>query len=155
MARWPERTTLERFEDKFIKSIGCWEWRASKGNKGYGQFLINGQIRQAHRVSYQLYVGEIPEGLYVCHRCDNPGCVNPSHLFLGTQTDNMRDCENKGRGVHPSGEQHYFAKLTEKQVAEIRARRNDGTTQTDLANEYGVSQPTISHIFCGDTWAST
>ena len=113
-------TILERFESKFAKSDGCWRWIAYKNNDGYGKFMIDGRSQSAHRVAYQLYVGGIPPGMCVCHRCDNPCCVNPAHLFLGTISDNMRDCDNKGRrigkGGGVSGEKHWNAKLTEAQI---------------------------------------
>ena len=147
-------TIQERFEAKFTKSDGCWEWEAGKFQGGYGSIKIAGRQHQAHRVAYQLYVGEIPEGMCVCHRCDNPSCVNPAHLFLGTKSDNMRDCENKGRRAHPSGEKHGRSKLTEEQVIEIRARRSEGARNIDLAKEFGVSRPTISHIVCYSEWKS-
>lgn len=150
------RPIQERFEDKFTKSGGCWEWTARRHPLGYGMFRIAGSVQYAHRVSYRLYVDEIPEGMCVCHHCDNPGCVNPAHLFLGTHTDNMRDCNNKGRrpaaGVF--GEKHGMAKLTNAQVVEIRKMRSEGATQFDIAKEFGVARQTISHILCGDTWAS-
>lgn len=95
---------LERFESKFDKGDGCWVWKAHKNKNGYGQFGVmlegrNGYMvnRYAHRVSWMLYRGEIPEGLCVCHSCDNPSCVNPDHLFLGTRKDNTQDMINKGR----------------------------------------------------------
>lgn len=150
------RPVQERFEDKFTKSEGCWEWQASKTQGGYGHLKFEGRMQLAHRVAYQLYVGEIPDGVYVCHHCDNRKCVNPAHLFLGTQADNIRDCWDKGRGVFPenAGEKHGQSKLTEGQVKEIRARRNAGDLTTDLAKEFGVARTTISGIVCGIRWTS-
>lgn len=149
-------TIQERFEAKFTKSDGCWEWNAGKGGHGYGVFVIIGKNQYAHRVAYQLYVGEIPASLYVCHHCDNPGCVNPAHLFLGTHNDNMRDCKNKGRGIGKSsgasGEKHRSAKLTNAQVIEIISLHSEGARNVDLAKEFGVTQPTISKIVCGHNW---
>ena len=91
------RVVLERFEEKLVKGRreDCWEWMACKNSGGYGYFGFEGKVQLAHRVAYQLYVGEIPDGLCVCHKCDNPGCVRPDHLFLGTRADNTHDCENK------------------------------------------------------------
>lgn len=77
---------------------GCWEWQNAKNNRGYGKATYNGKLELAHRISYRLHNHrEIPKGMIVCHTCDNPGCVNPLHLFLGTYSDNMQDCKNKGR----------------------------------------------------------
>ena len=146
------KSIQDRFEERFIKSDGCWEWIAYKDGGGYGIIKIDGKKQKAHRVAYRLYVGEIPDGMCVCHRCDNPGCVNPGHLFLGTMADNMRDCENKGRRVHPSGEKNGRAKLTEAQVVEIRVRYSEGDTQSELAKEFGVTQTAISHIVYGRNW---
>lgn len=95
---WHGKSIRSRFEEKFEKS-DCWIWKASRrGHNGYGGFRVNkNSIRLAHNVSYELYIGPIPEGLKVLHTCDNPLCVNPSHLFLGTQLDNIKDRDVKGR----------------------------------------------------------
>lgn len=143
---------LKRFEEKYTKAKGCWEWNAGKTREGYGMFGFDGRVQGAHRVSYRLYVGEIPIGLYVCHRCDNPSCVNPEHLFLGTHADNMLDCKSKGRFA--SGENHGNANLSDAQVIEIRLRYSDGERGTDLAKEFGVSQQAISKIIRGISWAN-
>ena len=152
-------TIQERFESKFTKSDGCWEWEAGKVRNGYGTFRIAERKQRAHRVAYQLYVGEIPDGMYVCHRCDNPSCVNPEHLFLGTNADNVHDRENKGRGKYVipdnSGEKNSSAKLTCAQVVEIWARHSDGERVVNLAKEFGVSQSAIYKIVYGLTWANT
>lgn len=98
------RTTYERFEAKIERTPDCWEWVGGRNKDGYGSFW-NGEHRDsgtpimvlAHRWAYESFIGPIPDGLYVLHHCDNPGCVNPNHLFTGTQADNVRDCEQKGR----------------------------------------------------------
>lgn len=92
-------TIQERFEKKFKVNVesGCWEWNLALNRQGYGYFRINRVTKLAHRVSFFIYKGEFKESLLICHRCDNPKCVNPEHLFLGTQLDNMKDCKNKGR----------------------------------------------------------
>lgn len=101
------RSITERFWSKVRRSAGCWEWTASRTKRGYGQFLLTtGRPILAHRMVWVLTHGVIPDGLYVCHKCDNPQCVRPDHLFLGSQGDNMRDMSAKGR-ANPWG-----AKLT-------------------------------------------
>lgn len=148
------RTIQERFEAKFVKSDGCWEWTACKNRDGYGRFGFGGGNAHAHRVAYQLYVGVIPDGLFVLHRCDNCGCVRPDHLFLGTNDDNMQDCKNKGRRVGTqTGEKNGNAKLTEEQVKTIRARSENGARNPELAIVFGVSCQAISHIICHRSWA--
>ena len=147
-----KKTIQERFENKFTKTDGCWEWNACRNSDGYGRFNVAGITHFAHRISFQLYVGEIQEGLFVCHHCDNPGCVNPAHLFLGTNADNLRDRDNKGRGVYCCGEKNVLAKLTATQVVEIRVAYSEGATQRNLAKEFGVSQATICHIVRRQHW---
>lgn len=147
-------TVLERFESKITKTKSCWEWNAAKYNNGYGAFYYNGRNRLAHRIAYKIYIGEIPKGMFVCHHCDNRWCVNPSHLFLGTHTENMIDCKSKGRNVYPIllGEKNARAKLTEAQVIEIMSRLNEGETQVDLGKEFGIAQASISLIVRGINW---
>lgn len=124
----------------------CWEWRGSRHAKGYGQF--NGL--RAHRFSYEVARGPIPSGMMVCHACDNPPCVNPAHLWLGTAADNQRDAFSKGRKVSPSagrvGELAPDARLTNAQATEIRARSAAGETQRALAREFGISEAAVYQI---------
>lgn len=91
------KTTLQRFTEKVNKTDNCWEWTAYINRHGYGAIRFNGRATLAHRVSYELHNGPIPEGFLVCHHCDNPKCVNPGHLFIGTHQDNRNDCLKKGR----------------------------------------------------------
>ena len=140
------------------KTSGCWEWIGSKRN-GYGRMIIGSRTdgtrrsASAHRVSYELLHGEIPAGMEVCHRCDNPCCVNPHHLFLGTRQDNIDDREKKGGNNPPKGEKHTKAKLTESSVMEIRAKRIAGVPFGKLATEYGVCKKTIQDAASGKHWA--
>jgi len=114
-------TLKARFDEKYSKGPEdeCWNWQASTAGKGYGQIKIPGTRRQiyAHRLSYLIHLGEIPDGKEVCHTCDNPLCVNPAHLFLGTRKDNAQDMKQKFRSTF--GEKNARAKLTEKDVIKI------------------------------------
>lgn len=142
------KTIKERFWSKVDKSNldGCWIWKASlSGQNGYGFFRIGKKegCTTAHRFSYTLDKGIIPEGMLVCHSCDKPTCVNPNHLFLGTHRDNAIDRQNKGRGSAPR-------KLTLKQVKRIKSST---ISQSKLALQFKVSRATIAHIQYGQTWA--
>lgn len=128
---------------------GCWLWTGAADAKGYGRMHGN---RKAHRVSYELHVGKIPDGMCVLHKCDVPACVRPDHLFLGTQLDNMRDMFAKGRRPPPSGERHPRARLTNKDVVSIRQRKAAGESNRDLAREYNMWPETIARLCAGKTW---
>ena len=139
------------------KVTGCWEWQGSKCN-GYGRMVIGSRTDgtrrtiQTHRASYELKYGEIPEGMEICHKCDNHCCINPDHLFAGTRQDNIDDRERKGRNNPPKGEKHAKAKLTEQDVLDIRAKRADGKSFGKLAQEYGVHKRTIQDAVSGKNW---
>lgn len=128
----------------------CWLWTASASRKGYGYMRWCGKLRRAHRVAWELTNGTIPNGLHVLHNCpggDNPRCVNPNHLWLGTNLDNAIDRERKGRGNDRRGEKNGRCKLSDSQVAEIRQRHaTGGISKTKLAAEYGVSEANIRLI---------
>lgn len=140
----------------------CWWWQAAKV-AGYGVLNV-GRIRdgtrrmvKAHRVSWQMSIGPIPKGMLVLHRCDNPSCVNPSHLFIGTNRDNVADMRSKGRGRYIGngglrGSAHGKSKLTEVGAAEIRQRVDSGESQASVARDFGLSRATINHIIKGRTW---
>ena len=139
----------KRFNQKWVlnKETGCWDWTASCAGQGnYGQIKIPGTRKQdyAHRVSYRINIGEIPEGKYVLHRCDNPKCVNPNHLFLGSAKDNAQDMKSKNR--HLPGEKNSMSVLTTKDVVAIRAMVDAGISQDSIANRFCDSQMTISRI---------
>lgn len=147
----------ERFWNKVKEGPGCWEWQGYKFSNGYGGIKSHQGKRMllAHRVSYAIAYGEIPEGKLVCHKCDNTKCVRPDHLFLGTQADNLLDMRRKGRSGDRRvyGEKNGSAKLTSNQVLEIRKRYlAGGITQKALAGEYGVSLPLIEKIIGGRLW---
>lgn len=148
-----KKTIVERFWEK-VDIAGpheCWEWTAGKIGERYGKFWIDGKYYGAHRLSWQFAYGAIPEGLYVCHHCDNTGCVNPYHLFLGTQKDNLQDAAKKGRTAR--GEADGASKLTENDVLEIRELLAEGErSQLDIANEFGVGRRTIGDIKSGKNW---
>lgn len=130
---------------------GCWVWAGSTQTAGYGQMRIDGRNFLAHRQAWEASFGEIPKGLYVCHICDVRACVNPAHLFLGNQTDNMRDCWAKGRaGMQIANFDHTRTnrkcKLTDADVIEIRAST---WPLKHLADKFKVSMATISNVHRG------
>ena len=130
----------------------CWEWTGWKDDAGYGLLKIRGKRHRAHRLSYEDATGTAPGLMFVCHRCDNPSCVNPAHLFLGTNAENLADRDRKGRQSRSIGEASYWARLTFDEVAELRQLRAEGWRQVDLAARYGVSQPAVSMICSGKRW---
>lgn len=148
-----KKTLEERFWEKVRKGDGCWEWTAHLNMYGYGTIRDGDKFCSAHRVSWKLHFGPIPRGLCVCHRCDNPKCVCPSHLFLGTVADNARDRESKGRAVYLRGERNGMAKLTAPKVLAIRRERLvSNTSVAQLALRYGVCKSTIGYVISGERW---
>lgn len=175
---------ITRFWSKVDRSGECWTWMAHCSPSGYGQFYPGDRDQpsnvRAHRYSYTITYGPIPDGLCVLHRCDNPPCVRPDHLFLGTNAENTADRHAKGRSargdrsglrVHPEraargirnarytmpertahGERHGNAKLTEQQAKDILALRTSGRTGYDVASYYGVCAATVSHIWTRRSW---
>ena len=140
------KTVEERFWSKVKKGAECWEWTGAvnKRNKGYGRLDINGKQVRAHRLSYEIHYGPIPKGMEVCHICDNPPCVRPSHLFIGTHKDNMIDAGAKGSLSH-----HTPIKLTETQV---RAILKDTRILKEIAKDYSVTPSLVSKIKRGVVW---
>ena len=152
-----KKTISTQFHGKFtVDSSGCWLWYGTHSQRGYGQLLIGGRKGHwiaAHRIAMHLYRGfDFNSSLLVCHHCDVVSCVNPDHLFIGTQSDNCLDREQKGRGRDSRGENGPRAKLTWNQVAEIRERAKDGETQMVLAKAFGINQPHVSRIVRGENW---
>lgn len=130
---------------------GCLQYIGKVTKDGYGSIKIAGKAISAHRASYQLVYGSIPVGLYVCHRCDNPLCINPFHLFAATHKENMADMRHKGRSL--TGEKHPKVKLSESQVVELRTRYRQGNiTQVRLAEEYGIGETQVWRIVHNIKW---
>jgi len=146
------KTLKQRFDDKYeiITESGCWIWTGSLFSSGYGAIWDNTHKnnRRAHKVSYELYKDTVPDGLLVCHECDTPSCVNPDHLFLGTNQDNTQDMVNKDRGQY--GEQHYNTNLSTEDVNEIKKLSIAGDiNQTEIGKMFGVGNTTVSMIKLG------
>lgn len=143
-------TTEERFWS-FVdrRTDGCWHWTGTRNPAGYGRFSLNGGPQLAHRVSVMLVGREIPEGMSVCHRCDNPPCVNPDHLFVGTHQENMADMARKGRAADTRGERSGKAKLSDADVEAIVARGVRGDLLSDIAADFGVDPAHVSRILKG------
>ncbi len=163
-----------RFWSKVIIGAAdeCWEWTASRTPQGYGRFSFEGGGKYAHRAAWILLHGSIPDGMCICHHCDNPACVNLEHLYLGDAKSNRQDCVRRDRAVLPAGEDHWMhqrpddvpkgsqrgqAKLTESIVREIRHRKQTRTCPvrefiSRLAEEYGVCRGTIAKVVWGKTW---
>lgn len=130
----------------------CWIWQGSKlYRENYGRIFINGRYQRAHRIAYEIWNGPIPDGFLVCHHCDNPPCINPEHLFVGTDLDNVLDASRKGRlrnGLGP-GEKSGWHKLNNEKVFAIRAALG---RFVDIAKQFGVSYTTIYNIKARETW---
>lgn len=154
--------SIERFWAKVEKTDGCWVWKAAC-RKGYGAFKFEGKVYDTHRFSYILHFGDIGPGLAVCHRCDNPLCIRPDHLFLGTIADNNLDMHVKGRhkGGHawdPNREirthspEATTAKLNHKTADLIRMMHKLGYSVQDLADQFKVARRTVQDVVAGTTW---
>ena len=149
-------TVLQRFFNKvdsadWVSRDHCWLWRGRRNGRGYGNISIKGRTTNAHRAAYMLFVGPVPKGMNVCHTCDNRICVNPNHLFIGTQHDNMQDAKRKGRTT--LGEKNGRAKLTDSDVRVIVRRIDIGHSQCAIAQDFGVTYQTIGNIQRGVRWS--
>ena len=155
------RPVAERFWEKVDKDgpvvrseLGpCWMWQATRHRRGYGHFKKDGRTRMSHQVAWEETTGGIPAGLHVLHRCDNPPCVNPAHLFLGTPLDNARDRASKGRGANLTGELGPRAKLRAEDAVVMRyAKSLAGVTSRSLCKAYGVGITTVYDTLHGKRW---
>ncbi len=151
--------TIERFESKFVPepNSGCWLWvgaRSGGRHGGYGYMNVGGQMLSAHRLSWNIHYGEVPDRLFVLHRCDTPSCVNPAHLFVGTHSENMSDMVKKGRSQRVTGALCSGAKLTRDDVVKIRLMyAAGGRSYSSLAKEFSVDPSTARDIVVGETWS--
>jgi len=143
---------IDRFLSKVEKTENCWIWVGGKHRFGYGIFHFDGKCSTAHKFSYIYFNGEVENNLFVCHKCDNPTCVNPNHLFLGTIQENNADCKNKNR--HIKGSKSGMSKLNEFQVKQIKNELKNyyKGIQKDLSLKYNISQSQISAIYRNKEW---
>lgn len=143
---------------KIDPATGCWNWNISNGSK-YGRLIVGSRTDGtrksvgAHRYSFETFNGPIPDGLEVCHRCDNPACVNPEHLFAGTRKENMNDRDAKGRNKIQRGEKCGTAKLLEVDVVAAKRLRLKGQSYQEIADRFGVHKKTIMNAVSGKQWA--
>ncbi len=144
--------TKERIENKVerIPEGGCWVWMGTTTVRGYGQIISNNRKHYAHRASYEAFIGEIPKDMHVCHACDNVYCVNPAHLFLGTQKQNLEDMARKGRST--KGERNPMSKLNKEDVKDIKYLFSTGLSDSEISIEFSVCRQTINNIRNGKVW---
>jgi hypothetical protein len=152
------RPAQERFWEKVDKRgpDECWLWHGAQIESGYGRFWNGVQHTGAHRFSYSIHHGTIPSDLFICHKCDNPSCVNPNHLFSATHTENMADMHEKGRGskhITSVGASNPKVKLTEENVLDIRQQHRNGISSRELAVVFNVSESNIARIVSRKSWA--
>lgn len=140
----PDRVSA--FESKVFKSDSCWIWKASKNSRGYGNFWHEGKSWKAHRFSYAMYCGSIPEGMDILHSCDNPSCVNPEHLRAGTHLQNMHDMISRGRSPDRRGENNGKSRLTRFGVQYIRDMYAFGFKTPEIAKKFNINPSTVRRI---------
>lgn len=150
-----ERTRIKdaeealRFKGWTVAASGCWEWKGTL-SEGRGVVTIGGRRDYAYRVAFEVWSGPIPEGLFVCHDCDNPRCINPAHLFAGTHDDNVADMVSKDRSIH--GTRNHYAVLEPDAVTQIRKLLSAGITQDAISRQFNVARTTVSAISTGRSW---
>ena len=149
----PKRIPIsDRILNGIAKQGGaCWLWQGSFGKDGYGVMGVGRQQKRTHRVAYECFVGEIPNGALVCHTCDNPACVNPDHLFVGTSKDNTADMIRKKRKYIMERSNHHGSKLTDDQVKDLVGMRKSGRKLKEIAVKYGIHFSTVSQIYLKET----
>ena len=155
MPRITDESFIVRLTARIRKTNGCWLWTGPTSPAGYGyQWLIGNGLVLVHRASWAIWRGGLRAGDVVCHKCDVPACVNPSHLFVGTQGDNMKDCARKGRIRLPmlSGHLHPMAKLSTSAVESARQRAAAGESNAAIARSLGVSRTAISRLVLRKSW---
>lgn len=141
---------LERFWRLVTKTETCWRWMGYRNKFGHGRIGVGHELFMAHRFSWCIHNGEIPAKMCVLHHCDNPECVNPSHLFLGTRADNNSDRDAKGRGA--KGEKMNRGVLTVEKVKEIKRRLANNESHAHIATSLSISTRNVKHILHGDSW---
>lgn len=148
-ARFLRQTETHNFSEE-----KCWAWSGAVNSNGYGRFSMNNKFVLAHRVSYELFIGCIPDGKNVCHSCDNRLCVNPHHFWLGSQSENLKDAVSKGRMFRPNttGENNGNRKLSADDVEKIRSMHDGGQKKYQIAELFGVSPSTIGDVISRKTW---
>lgn len=162
-SRWRNRKTpIQRLLADSIEepNTGCWIWLGARNKQGYGQIGLWDSAAQrrthwtTHRLAFETWVGPIPDGMSVCHRCDNPPCINPKHLFAGTNADNMADRSAKGRVARQHGAAHGLVRYPVEKILAIRAalEGTGGKKQKDIAARFSVGQSHVSRIWLGNTW---
>lgn len=145
---------VEFFSALRVTDSGCHEWTRAKNSRGYGYLRFDGRDVRAHRLAFEFAFGNFAErlGLFVLHKCDNPACCNPEHLFAGTHVENMRDMRSKGRSLNQSGSRNHYARLTEDAVKRIREMRSSGSPVALIAGHFNVHQTTVSKVITRATW---
>lgn len=143
------KSDSDRFWSYVVTGSGCWEWIGHSSVNGYGRIRLGSKKVLAHRFSWELHFGDIPCGMEVCHKCDNPSCVNPSHLFCGTHSDNMKDRSAKGRSNVRSGVDHCHSCLSELDVRRIVFMRDCAATTLMIAEKLGVDRVVVDGVLSG------